>query len=346
VLAGLIAGLGIVQSILGHRFLNPERLAPELEDLGALYKSSPLTHEEFYLPTSVFASPGRFSQFLIVAVILALATTAYLLLNTRRSRKIVLISTAVIGAAVLVSGARSAVVGAGLSAAVLCVGFLWGAPWRRRQAHRLVRAIRRSVLIAAFGLAALFLFFPQEAGSRLEFYMETLNPDSSAYELSYRSWDYPISNLLSAFQDPNWVLGNGIGTASLSTTYVARFLGERVHQIGVEEGFGTMTIEMGILAPFLWILWTAAVLYYAGKVLLSLRQTRLFPVALGIFWYAFYLLYVLTYQGITGYQNYTCNVYFWLFLGILFRLPDLLTSVPNVVTASPTRQDTRGGFQF
>ena len=346
VLAGAIGGLGIAQSILGHQFLNPEQLAPELEDLGALYKSTPLTHQEFYLPNSVFVSTGRFSIFLVVALILALATTGYLLLNARRGRTIVLISTAIIGVAVLVSGSRGAAVGAGLSAAVLCAGFLWGAPWRWRQAHRLVRAIRHSILIAALGLAALVLLFPQEAGSRLDFYTETLNPNSSAYELSYRTWDYPLLNLLKAFENPNWVLGNGIGTASLGSQYVAKFIGQRPPGLWVENGYGVLILEMGIIAPFLWVLWTGALVYYSWKVVRRLRQTRLFPIAFGIFWWAFFLLVPQTFGGLFSYQNYVCNAYLWLLVGVLFRLPDLLTAVPQTASISPARRGQKGGFEF
>ena len=55
-----------------------------------------------------------------------------------------------------------------------------------------------------------------------------------------------------ALDNPHWVIGNGTGTASLGTQYVDRLVGERP-LYGVEEGFGTMILEMGILAPFLWI---------------------------------------------------------------------------------------------
>jgi hypothetical protein len=331
VISGVIGALGIAQAILGNTFLNPTKLAPELENLGDLTKVTPLSGQAFSLPSSVFVSSGRFAVYLTVASILAMATAAYLLFYTRRNRKLVFVIVAVLGVATLLSGSRTAFVSVVGSAIALSVAFLWGAPWRQRQAHRSIRAIRRSVIVAALALAALLVLFPDEAGSRLAYYAETLNPSSAAYEGSTRTWAYPIGNLLDAFTKPHWVVGNGIGTASLGGQYVSRLLGKTTPNIGVEEGYGQLIIEMGIVAPFLWILWTAALLYYSWKIVRTLRGTRLFPVGFAIFWYAFVLLYPLTYSGLAPYENYICNAYLWLLVGILFRLPELLHNAPMAV---------------
>jgi hypothetical protein len=346
VLAGVIGALGIAQGILGNGFLNPATLAPELEELGNLRKVSPLTNRAFSLPSSVFVSSGRFSEYLVVAFILILGTAAYLLLHSPRHRKLIFAVLGVVGVATLLSGSRTAFVGVLASALVLSAGFLWGAPWRLRQAHRLVRTIRRSFIVAALALGVLVLLFPEEAGSRMEFYTETLSPNGSSYQLGTRSWDYPISNFLEAFNQPNWQLGNGIGTASLGRQYVAKAIHGRLPALGVEEGYGTLIVEMGLIAPILWILWTAALLYYSWKVVRPLRGTHLFPIALAIIWYAFILLYPMTYSTIDGYQNYTCNAYLWLLVGILFRLPDVLasSSAPAVVSSRSRRNP--GGLSF
>src|SRR5262249_39735760 len=155
--------------------------------------------------------------------------------------------------------------------------------------------IRRTFVGAALGLAAVLLLFPAEIGSRLAFYEETLLPGSSAYTVSHRTWEYPIQNLALALANPNWLLGNGTGIASLGTQYVAKILHEQPPEMWVEEGYGQMIIEMGIVAPFLWVLWTAALLYYMWHALLRLKQTRFFPIAFAIFWYSFLLLYPFTY---------------------------------------------------
>ena len=347
VLAGIISILGMIQAVVGHSFLNPTNLAPELRDLGELDRYSPITNQVLSLPTAVFVSSGRFANYLVVAAILMLGTSGYLLLYTLRSRKIVFVVTGLVGGAILFSGSRTAVVYGAASVLVLAVGFMWGAPWRWRQAHRLIKSIRRSFVGAALGLAAILLIFPAEVGSRLAFYGETLSPNSSAYELSNRGWDYPIKNLVGAFSNPNWVMGNGTGVASLGNQYVAKLLHERPPNLWVEEGYGQLIIEMGIVAPFLWILWTAALLYYMWGVLLRLRQTRFFPIAFAILWYAFLLLYPFTYGGLSSYQNYVNNAYLWLLVGIFFKLPDVLATTPApALTPQGRHGGSRGGMQF
>jgi hypothetical protein len=345
-LAGVIAVLGLVQAVVGNTFLNPAVLAPDLRDLEDLQKVTPLTSQLFSLPSSVFVSSGRYATYLIVAFILLMGSAGYLLLSTLRGRKLVYLVLGLLGAATLFSGNRGAVVSVAASAIVLTIGFLWGAPWRQRQAHRILKAVRRSLLMAAVGLVAALLLFPKEAGSRIAYYAETLLPSSSAYQLGTRSWDYPILNLENAFDRPNWVLGNGIGTASLGMQYVSRLLHQAPPNLSVEEGFGTMIVEMGIVAPFLWILWSIALLYYSWKIVRRLRETRFFPIALAIFWYAFLLLLPLTFGSLNSYQNYVCNAYLWLLVGILFRLPDVLVQSPTPAEAPSRAPNVRGGFQF
>ena len=343
-LAGVISLLAIIQAIVGHSFLNPAHLAPELQDLGELDKVTPISGQVFSLPTSVFVSAGRLSFYLIIATILTLGTTGYLLLHTNHSRKFVLIAMGLVGGAVLFSGARTAVVYSTASALVFVVAFLWGAPWRQRQAHRMFKAVRRSFVAATLALVAILLLFPNEAGSRVAFYAETLLPSSSSYEIGNRGWDYPINNLLSVFNGPNWILGNGTGAASLGTQYVGKLLGQRIPQLGVEEGYGSMIVEMGIIAPFLWVLWTAFLIYESWKVVSRLRGTRFFPIAFAILWYALLLLFPFTYAGLAPYQNYVDNAYLWLLLGVLFRLPDLLLTTPAIAPSRYTGR--RNGFEF
>ena len=178
-LSGLIASLGIAQAILGNSFLNPAKLAPELEDLGNLEKSTPLSHQLFSLPDSVFVSSGRFDFFLILAFILALGTGGYFLLANLRGRKIVFPVIGIIAIATVLSGSRSTFLFVLFSVLALGAGFLWGAPWRQRQAHRMMKALRRSAIVGAVGLASLLFLFPQEAG----FPARVLHRDAPAQRL-------------------------------------------------------------------------------------------------------------------------------------------------------------------
>jgi hypothetical protein len=345
-LACVIAVLGIIQAIVGNSFLNPAHLAPELEDLGNLTKATPLSNQVFSLPDSVFVSAGRFATYLPVAFIVMVGAVGYLMLSSERGRKPVFIATGLLGGATLLAGNRGAFVYVAATALALSGAMLWGAPWRWRQAHRLVRAMRRSFIVGALALAAIILLFPKDAGSRMAYYAETLNPNSSTYEAGYRAWDYPITNLEQAFAEPNWVLGNGIGTASLGAQYVAKLIRQRGPELWVEEGYGVLIVEMGIIAPFLWILWTGALLYYSWKIVRRLRGTRLFPIAIAIFWYALLLLYPMTFGSLSSYQNYICNAYLWLLVGILFRLPELLGQSQLEAVDVSRYKPRHTGFQF
>lgn len=317
----VISAVGIVQAIRGNSFLNPSQLAPALQDLGNLQKVTPISGEVFNLPDSVFVSAGRFDMYLFVAFVLVLGATGYMLIHTRRRWIAGLLSIASIGSATLLCGNRGAVLLVCASALVLSAGFIWGASWRWSQAHRLRKAVRNSLIVGALALAAVIMIFPKKAGSRMDFYRETLTPESSAYQLSFRTWDYPLVNFLDAFKE-HWVVGSGTGTASLGTQYVSNLLGQPPPNNWVEDGFGDLIVEMGILAPILWLLWSGALVLGCWKVVRRLRSTRFFPLALVIAWYVFLVSLPLTYGALSVYQDYICCIYMWLMIGILYRLPE------------------------
>lgn len=345
-LAGVIALLGVIQAVVGHSFLNPENLAPELRDLGELDKVSPISNQTFSLPASVFVSAGRFGFYLILANCMTLGGAGYLLLHVKRGRWIMFVGLGLVVAGTLFSGSRGALMNVLITTIVLTLAFLWGAPWRFRQAHRMLKAVRRSMIFVALGLTGFLLLFPKAAAPRIAFYLETLLPSSSASELGHRTWEYPIENLMGAFNNPNWLFGNGIGTTSLGKQYVSRITGAPQPNISVEEGYGQLIIEMGVAAPFLWVIWTGALLYYCGGVASRLRQTRFFPIAFAVLWYAFLLLYPMTYGGLNAYQNYINNAFLWLLVGMLFRMPQLQAANPGLATVPPRGHSPRGGFQF
>jgi len=330
VLGLLISVLGIVQSIVGLSFLNPAVLPPELQELGHLTRYSPITHLAVVAPTSVFVSAGRFSSFVILTAILALGAQAYLLLTRRRRAVYGFLGVGIAFVAAMQSGARGCIIYTMISALVLSAGFLWGAPWRWGRGHDLVKAVRRACFVGAVGLFLMIELFPQKIGASWAFYSETLSPTSSASELRNRTWDYPIENLKQAFEHERWVYGYGTGTASLGTEYVARLLGQPPVNNWVENGWGSLMLEMGILGPILWLIWSGSLLYYAWKITRHLRGTVYFPVALSIFWYAFLLLIPFTYGGLPPYQNYVMNAYFWMLIGVLFRLPYLARTQSGV----------------
>src|SRR2546427_11614312 len=93
-----------------------------------------------------------------------------------------------------------------------------------------------------------------------------------------------------AFQHERWPYGYGIGTASLGRQYVSRIMKVAPLPIGVENGFGTLIIEFGILGLALWLAWTAALLLAEWRGEREQKGTPSFPVPLSVFWVSVLLL--------------------------------------------------------
>lgn len=338
-LAGIIALLGIIQSIVGLTFLNPEVLAPDIQLLGSLTRVAPISGVHVARPTSVFVSDGRFASYMVLMFIVGLGAAGYLLLRASKGQIIVFLAIALTAVAGVMSGSRGAFLYIGGSTLIVSAALVWGAPWRWRQGHRMIRALQRSVTLGTIGLILVFLIYPEAIGARWSLYSETLSPDSASYELGYRAWQYPYENFKAAFDDPHWVLGNGIGTASLGVQYVTRIMGVPSPKIGVESGFGTLILELGICGLFFWVFWTISVILSSWSIVRKLKQTPYFPVAIAILWFNFVLLVLDTFGGFQAFQNYINNAYLWLLLGILFRLP--LLSKQYLATATPMANTSR-----
>ncbi|HME13235.1 MAG TPA: hypothetical protein VKF79_10265 [Candidatus Acidoferrum sp.] len=325
----LIVSLGIAQSILGAGFLNPAHQAEDLKLLSGLYRVSPITGQIAYRPTSVFVSAGRYADFTLIAWLLVLGFCGYLLLRQKKGRNIVFLAIAVTAAGAFLTASRGALLWTIINGTATLVAFVWGAPWREGEALRAFRVMQRAIIGVALGIVLLFLTFPDALLSRVAIYKETLDPNSTASELGHRTWTYPVENFLGAFYYTHWLTGYGIGTTALGGQYVARFFNAKPPVVGVESGFGTLVVEMGILGLVLWLTMTAAILFAAWGVIKKLRGSPLFPIGFVIFWYALVLLLPLTFAGIQPYEDFLLNAYFWLTLGILFRLPTIkLATLP------------------
>jgi hypothetical protein len=259
----------------------------------------------------------------MLSFIIGLGTVGYLLLRGKGGRKLVFPCVGLVALASVMSGGRGCFVYVLATAFVIPAGLLWGAPSNSADTYRLFKAIRRSFIMVALTLALGATFFPKELGAPLSFYRETVSLDSKDSETVNRTWDYPLANFLAAFSDREWVMGHGIGTASLGVQYVSHLLGEPSPRIGVESGYGTLITESGILGLILWLAWTIVFIFSAVKVLLRLKGKATFPIALAIVWFSFLLLFPFTWGGMVPYENFVLNAHFWLLAGILFRLPTL-----------------------
>jgi hypothetical protein len=333
-IALVVGGLGILQTFGGGDFLTPKDIAPELYALSHDIKESPLSHLRGVRPTSVFVSDGRFEFFLVLMIILAFGTAAYLMMRTKQGRKVAFSAVGITVLATVMGGFRGTFVQVIVCLIVLTMALLWGGPWRQRQDSRMSRAIAIIVIVTAVGIAAATVFFPDEIEARWALYAETLSPTSSKSELGFRAWEYPEKNIESVFSQQNWKWGNGIGVLSLGDQYVFKLTGAPMLPIGSESGYGQLILEFGIIGPFLWTTWTMALLIAAWKVVAKLKRTPFFPIAFAIFWYAVMLLLLYTFYGLNAYQNYMTCAYLWLTIGMLFRLPGLLGEQQAVSTIS------------
>jgi hypothetical protein len=325
-LMGLIAILGIAQSVVGPSFLNPAVAAEDIRLLSQTYREAPISGVLVYRPTSVFVSTGRFGNMLIVSWMIVFGFSGYLLMRFRKGRLYAFLSVALIAAGCVMCASRGVFMWTLGSSIVGGIAFLWGAPWRQGEARRILKTLQRAAMGIALGMALLFWIFPDEFVNRLKVYSETLDPRSPANELLHRTRDYPLANFLGAFESPRWPYGFGIGTASLGGQYVTRIFQVAAPTETVESGFGCLVLEMGVVGLALWFIMTGAILISAWKVVRKLRGSPWFPLGFMIFWYAFLLLLPFTFQGIQAYQDFVLNAYLWLLLGILFRLPKLALS--------------------
>ena len=341
ILALVVISLGIIQSILGSSFLNPAIQADDIRELSTLYRVSPITGAVAYRPNSVFVSAGRYMNFIMVAWIVVLGFSGYLLLRHKRGRVLAFIALPITAAGAFLTASRGIFLWSMANALITSVAFLWGAPWRQGEARHAFRSILRIALGITLGMVILFYTYPDALKSRLAIYEETLSPSSSANELARRGWDYPVQNFLAAFDYPRWPYGYGIGTTALGGQYVARFFHVHPSVGGVESGFGTLIVEMGIGGLLWWFVTAGAILVSAGKVVNKLKGTPCFPIGFVIFWYAFFLLLPATYGSMVAYEDFLLNAYFWLLLGILFRLPTFALSPQPGADAAPTQPARR-----
>ncbi len=198
--------------------------------------------------------------------------------------------------------------------------------------------VQRVAIGIGLGIILLFYFYPDALLSRLAIYQETLMPNSPTSELTHRAWTYPVQNFLGAFNYDRWPYGYGIGTTALGGQYVARFFNVKPPVIGVESGFGALVVEMGIGGLILWVIMSVAILFSAWRVVKKLRGSPWFPVGFVIFWYAFFLLGPATFGGHGLHTKiFLLNAYFWLLLGLLFRLPTIPLSAQFAANAPVTQ---------
>ena len=320
----LVSLVGIIQGLGWKTFLNPANLAPALSELGHLIRYTAGLGRDLSAPPSVFVSQGRYANYLELMFTLALGMAAFQIFR-RGSAKLTYLALGIMAIAIFLSGSKGALVYAILTVVGLGVALLWGVRNQPLVSARLGKALRRSAVAVVFGLLFFVYLYPNLAGAWSTYYYDLLWPDSPASELAGRTGSYPLHEFEKVLEYEGWQWGYGTGTASLGVQYVTSLLKApppAAH--AVENGLGDMLIEWGVLGPVLWVLMALTLLIAGWKICRQLAVTPLYPLALSILWFSFWVLLPFTWASPTVYQNYIVNAYLWTLTGILFRLPELI----------------------
>ncbi len=333
----IVAGLGLAQSIIGPTFLNPSTLQEDIRELSTLYRVTS-TGARAYRPTSVFVSAGRFQDFLIIAWLISLGFCGYLLFRSRKHRALAFTTLGVVAAASIMSTSRGVFMWNSGISLVVTAGFLWGASWHQGSVTRVLRVIQRTVLFVSIAFILLLAVFPEELGSRLAVYSESLMPNSPTSQLVQRTQTYPLQQLGFAFDYPRWPYGYGMGTCTLGYQYVIRIMHAAPTGVGVESGLGNLVVELGIVGLILWIILGFSISISAWKVAKELRGTPWFALAFVIYLYAVLLFFPMMFAGMSPYEDFVLNSWLWILLGILYRLRMFPKTVEVVRAQTVPRQ--------
>lgn len=348
--AVVVALVGMTQAVGWSTFMNPANLAPQFVYLGRLTRYAPGMAHALSAPPSVFVSQGRYANYLVLMATLLLGVLGYEVFR-RRSAKFAYVALGVLGVAIFLSGSKGALVYSLITVVCLIVGLLWGTRNQRWINARLGKIIRRSLLALAASLILFTYMYPRLANAWTTYYQEMLSPTSAHQELGFRTGDYPLHEFEKVLEYQGWQWGYGTGTASLGMEYVTGLLHAPPPPAGsVENGFGDMLIEWGILGPVLWVIMSVSLLWAGWKVTRRLSSTPFYPLSLAILWYVFWVLLPYMWSGPQTYQNFIVNAYLWLLVGVLFRLPALASPpAPRAFTVAesplPAAQPAHAGLR-
>ncbi len=317
-----VAIVGIVQAVANPAFLNPATV-PEQLNLLQTARSSPVSGRLVTRPSSVFVSTGRFGAYALLMLLLGLGGAVLKGDKSRMTRRIAAVSVAFMVPTIFLVGSRAGVLYASATFFLSVASYLWGRSRRQLGSSHTTHLGMRAAVVGGLALVAVAVLFPEAVSSRWALYYETIAPWSPASELAYRTQQYPLAEFVKAFYYPHWLIGQGIGTASLGGQYLMSVFGVSRPEALVESGYGALVVEMGVVGLMLWLAWTVALTIAAWKTLCRLRGTNFFGLGFSVLLFTFLLLFAFTYGGLQPYQNFILNANLWLLLGVLFRLPRL-----------------------
>ncbi|MCS7156511.1 MAG: O-antigen ligase family protein [Blastocatellia bacterium] len=350
VLGGIVAMLGVLQALIGLDFLNPEGFVPGLRL--ALIRIAPESQMFIPRPTSVFVDAGRFAQYLFILFFLGLGALSYwqslqrderralreeptrkiralmrsVLSARRRQERILWLAFALIGAGLIVSAQRAALLLVGVALLLLAVRVgrdqltAWIARFRKPSFP--IGKISGGIVLALVGLA---LIHPEHLIALYRFCAETLSPMARETEVTWRPGVY-WRDILFALQESR-IFGHGTGTASLGLQYLYGldyfYHGETGSIYRVEGGYASVIWEWGWVGIAFWLWWTTVLVFTAARTARRLEGSRFFGLAIALVLFLGLLHFPYFFLGLPVYQNYVNNAYHWFLCGLLFRLPKL-----------------------
>ena len=327
-IAGLTSCLGIIQSVVGLDFLNPDS-APHLRLF--LTRFAPGSGAAVPRPTGPFVGSGRFAQYMLVMAYVGLGIVAYFYHTARTTKRAIRFLAwccwAIVMIGLFLSGQRAAILWIVLS--------LVGMFFLRLFIEGRIRAgkafpLGRVLLTGAGVMLMVFALFPERFESAYHFYADTIDPFSQYSEFSSRPRTH-LRETVYSWEQSGW-LGHGTGSSSLGRQYVAPLLPEAEaykFRDQVESGYAVVLWEWGIVGLALWLWWSLLLLKLMIQTVWGLRSSRFFWLAATIAICIFVILFPSIFMGMQIYQNYMTQAFLWFLIGMLFRFPHLLAADPQ-----------------
>ncbi len=288
--------LGIVQSVVGPRFLNPAVVDSALSNL-VVYRANSVIR-----PAGPFVDSGRFAALTTVTIVFALCLVR--MSKSSRQRNLGWATTAIGVAAAFASGGRAA-----LLISVAFVLFALFSQREKRLRRTTVVLLTGGAVLAGIGLSSAA---SESFGNRVEFFRATLSPTGPRSELGSRLGYYftEAGKGIAA----GGLTGTGTGSQSIGRQY----LGESAPSARSESGWGTVATEWGPIGLLVWAAWAAG---WVRRALRSPRVAQREPAGPMLSTATMFIVYCLTFLfslGAQFFDNYVINGAFWFLSGVVF----------------------------
>src|SRR6266481_7637491 len=99
-------------------------------------------------------------NFRMLAWLMLLGFSGYLLLRRKQGRTLAFLGVAVIASGAYLTASRGTFMWSIINALITSLAFIWGAPWRQGEALRVFRTIQRASLGIGLGMMLVFIAYP------------------------------------------------------------------------------------------------------------------------------------------------------------------------------------------